>query len=197
MLANTRDFDYDRWAVNTRDIAVQKFRSRIIFAVVITLIVGLQSQAFAQSYGKAFTPLKPQQVETRTTGKPPAPNAPAGAFLQGASCGTIGPQGGDAVSIMGINTAARERPRPPETFPMVPTFLISMLSLSGLVFGIRTLIAKKRVELWLIGSIAAGALLFAGFVWAAVSGPNLTFSLSLVDSARAIFNSNRSCDGFS
>lgn len=170
-----------------------KFRSRIIFAVVITLTVGLQSQAFAQSYGKAFTPIKPQQVETRTTGKPPAPKAPAGVFLQGASCGTIGPQGGDATSITGINTAAAERPRPIERFPMVPTFLVSMLSLSGLVFGLRTLISKKRAQLWLVGSIAAGALLFAGFLWAAVSGPNLTFGLSLSGSARAMFDTNLSC----
>lgn len=173
---------------------MQKFKLETIFSLAIALLIGMQSQSFAQSYGDAFIVQEKAEAKAhRKFGKPESQKLPDGAFLQGASCGTIGPQGGDATSIMGINTAAVERPRPVETFPLVPTFLISMLSISALTFGIRTLISQKRAQLWLVGSIAAGALLFAGFLWAAVSGPNLTFGLSMIDSARQMFNSSLTC----
>ncbi len=153
-----------------------------ILAAAIVLLLGLQSQCLAQSYGDAFssqaamgeigggnntfskTGAQTEQIQNGT--------AP---ILQGASCGTIGPQGGDATSIMGVNTAGALRKTPAEPFPVVPTFLVSMLSLSMLFFGLRSLVVQKRAPLWVVGSVAAGALLFVGFIWAALSEPTYSY----------------------
>ena len=104
-------------------------------------------------------------------GKPEAPvvvqKGPSDVLL-GANCGTIGPQGLDATSIMGVNTAGPVHVT--DSFPVIPTFLFSLLGLSTLAFALRTLVVKKRAPLWVLGSIAFGVLSLSGFLWMALTG---------------------------
>lgn len=173
---------------------MQNLRLETILAVSIALLIGLQSRCLAESYSEnnnfnesLIAQYQAEHIEYKVdhASAPQPSNAPV---LQGASCGTIGPQGGDAAAIMGINTASIHHPPKTETIPLVSIFLVSMLSLSLLGFGLRALLVQKRASLWVIGSVAAGALLFAGFVWAAIFSPPFVFGLSLIDQARLLYN---------
>jgi len=155
---------------------------------MIVFLFGIQSDCLAQSYQQAddsqsysaapALPYAPSPTSRQVVVQTPHQQSGIGssrtgppAYLLGAGCGTIGPQGGDATSIMGVNTAGTVGRSRPE-LPILPTFLILMLSLSLLLFGMRALFTQKGTPLWVVGSIAAGALILAGFLWA-FSGPDM------------------------
>jgi len=111
-----------------------------------------------------------------------APTAsPSAPLLQGASCGTIGPQGADATTIMGVNTHHTVPVTPtfnvelldPEKekkeLPLVPTILLGTLAVSAFAWGIRTLVQKKRAPLWVVGVLAGSLVTIAGFLWNTVA----------------------------
>lgn len=177
---------------------MQTSRVGKVLAVLIVLLLGAQSQGLAQSFGDSFS-VDTAKGTINSSGAPTAQKQDEIPLLQGASCGTIGPQGGDATSIMGVNTAGVVRVTPSsEPFPIIPTFLISLLSLSLLAFGLRALVVKKRAPLWVLGSIIAGALVFAGFLWVALSGSGPTYcfgysGINFLDEARQNYDSTLSC----
>jgi hypothetical protein len=158
-----------------------------ILAVAVVLILNVcsarQNPCFAQEFstgvaGDTASDLQPTSGRVNFgdasgayRGKPSAPlvvqEGPP-VVLQGASCGTIGPQGLDATSIMGVTTGGPIHVT--DSFPVIPTFLFSLLGLSTLAFALRTLVIKKRAPLWVVGSIAFAVLSLSGFIWMALTG---------------------------
>lgn len=125
-------------------------------AMLLLMLFAIQLECSAQSFGDAFSSQAAFEDDAikkdGTTERRP--------ILQGSGCGTIGPQGEEATSIMGVNTAPQEQ----ET-PVVPAFLASMLVLSVAAYGLRRMAVQKRAPLWVLGTVAAGLVALAGFMW--------------------------------
>ncbi len=117
------------------------------FALALTLLITLTTPAFAQSFGDAFssqsssgeigggnttafnTGAQTQQVQEGT--------AP---MLQGATNGTIGPQGGDATSIMGVNTAGTVRVNNLANLEALLNIIANGMEILGIAWGGPTMI---------------------------------------------------------
>ncbi len=116
-------------------------------AVAAALLVGLSTPAFAQSFGDAFssqgsmgevqggnntyynTGAQTEQIQQGT--------AP---ILQGATNGTIGPQGGDATSIMGVNTAGTVRVNNLANLEALLNIIANGMEILGIAWGGPTMI---------------------------------------------------------
>ncbi len=146
-----------------------------IFAVAVVLFLNVcsagQTPCFAQDFATSAASDTDGDVQATKPKAPVVVQKTPPVMLQGANCGTIGPQGLDATSIMGVTGG---RVRVADSFPVIPTFLFSLLGLSTLAFALRTLVLKKRAPLWVLGSIAFATLSLAGFLWMALAG-KLTF----------------------
>lgn len=105
--------------------------------------------------------------------------------LQGASCGTIGPQGPDTASPMlapelppMLPAATNGTIGPPNLdatyvgdvqghhdLPVVPFFLFGTLALSVTVWGLRLIVRKKKAPMWVLGIVAGSVLMVLGLAW--------------------------------
>ena len=117
------------------------------FSVVIALAFALGAPAYAQSYGDAFSSQADMgaidggnnsyyntgaQTEQINQG-----NAP---LLQGATNGTIGPQGSDATSIMGVNTAGTVRVNNLANLEALMNIIANGMEILGIAWGGPTMI---------------------------------------------------------
>ncbi|MBX9671170.1 MAG: hypothetical protein K2X93_26515 [Candidatus Obscuribacterales bacterium] len=106
-------------------------------------------------------------------------------FLQGASCGTIGPQGTDTGSPMlspelspmlpGATNGTIGPPGLDATYvvgvqehhdlPFVPFFLFGTLALSVAAWGLRLIVRKKKAPMWVLGIVAGSVIMMLGLAW--------------------------------
>lgn len=119
-------------------------RFSVIAAVMFTIGI---SPAFAQSFGDAFSSAAETgelsggnnsyyntgtQTELISDGYAPV--------LQGATNGTIGPQGGDATSIMGVNTAGTVRVNNLANLEALMNIIANGMEILGIAWGGPTMI---------------------------------------------------------
>lgn len=118
------------------------------FAVSFAIICGITSApAFAQSYGDAFSSQGQMgeigggnnsfnnsgtQTQQYTNGAAP--------ILQGATNGTIGPQGGDATAVMGVNTAGTVRVNNLANLEALLNIIANGMEILGIAWGGPTMI---------------------------------------------------------
>ena len=116
-------------------------------AVAAALLVGLSTPAFAQSYGDAFSSQGSMgnfQGDNNTyyntgTGTEQLQGG-AAPVLQGATNGTIGPQGQDATSIMGVNTAGTVRVNNLANLEALLNIIANGMEILGIAWGGPTMI---------------------------------------------------------
>ena len=115
-------------------------------ALAAALVLGLSTApAMAQSGGDAFTSQAVEgnigndsgyntgsQTEQITNGASP--------ILQGATNGTIGPQGGDATAIMGVNTAGTVRVNNLANLEALLNIIANGMEILGIAWGGPTMI---------------------------------------------------------
>ena len=115
--------------------------------VMAAVMFGLATPAFAQSFGDAFSSqgamgnaegLNNTYYNTGTgTEQLQGGNAP---LLQGATNGTIGPQGQDATSIMGVNTAGTVRVNNLANLEALLNIIANGMEILGIAWGGPTMI---------------------------------------------------------
>jgi|SRR5579885_3224729 len=117
------------------------------FAVAAAIIVGVTSPAYAQSFGDQFSSMgatgnvqngntdarnSGTQTQQYTNGQSPV--------LQGATNGTIGPQGGDATAVMGVNTAGTVRVNNLANLEALLNIIANGMEILGIAWGGPTMI---------------------------------------------------------
>ncbi|MDZ4832844.1 MAG: hypothetical protein SGJ27_03490 [Candidatus Melainabacteria bacterium] len=118
------------------------------FLVAAAVVLGVSaSPAYAQSFGDAFSS---QSVTGETAGanntfnntgaQTEQINNGAAPILQGATNGTIGPQGGDATSIMGVNTAGTVRVNNLANLEALLNIIANGMEILGIAWGGPTMI---------------------------------------------------------
>ena len=98
------------------------------------------------------------ESETHTA----SPMIPA-PILQGATGGAIGPPS-SPVALPGVCIEPTQIATKRSESPVIPTLLFASLALSLIFVGVRSLVFKKRAPLFVLGLIAAGALMLVGFM---------------------------------
>ncbi|MBX3076434.1 hypothetical protein KF728_24185 [Candidatus Obscuribacterales bacterium] len=116
-------------------------------AVAAALLVGLSTPAFAQSFGDAFSSQGSMgevqggnNTGYNTGAQTEQIQQGAAPILQGATNGTIGPQGGDATSIMGVNTAGTVRVNNLANLEALLNIIANGMEILGIAWGGPTMI---------------------------------------------------------
>jgi hypothetical protein len=116
-------------------------------AVAAALLVGLSTPAFAQSFGDAFSSQGSMgevqggnNTYYNTGAQTEQIQQGAAPILQGATNGTIGPQGGDATSIMGVNTAGTVRVNNLANLEALLNIIANGMEILGIAWGGPTMI---------------------------------------------------------
>lgn len=114
--------------------------------LVAAFIVGLSfGPAFAQSSGDAFSSQAVEGLQTNNSGYNTGSQTEqivdgAAPILQGATNGTIGPQGGDATAIMGVNTAGTVRVNNLANLEALLNIIANGMEILGIAWGGPTMI---------------------------------------------------------
>lgn len=123
-----------------------------------TLEPGHSDQFFSDSVPHLASPtIAPPMLQGAPNGYVEPP------MLQGATNGTIGPPS-TSVALPGVCIDGTQVPTKKAESPVLPTLLFASLSLSLIFVGVRSLVFKKRAPLFILGLIAAGALMLVGFM---------------------------------
>jgi hypothetical protein len=119
-------------------------RSIAAFGIVAALAIGLSAPANAQAIGDTFNSSGVQGTMGYTGGNTGAQttqfgaaNAPA---LQGATNGTIGPQGNDATYVTGLNTAGTVRVNNLANLEALLNIIANGMEILGIAWGGPTMI---------------------------------------------------------
>ncbi|MBX3075614.1 hypothetical protein KF707_13675 [Candidatus Obscuribacterales bacterium] len=123
-------------------------RSLTKLLVATALLAGITcAPAHAQSYGDAFSSQSTMgevqggnNTYYNTGAQTQQINAGASPILQGATNGTIGPQGGDATSIMGVNTAGTVRVNNLANLEALLNIIANGMEILGIAWGGPTMI---------------------------------------------------------
>lgn len=83
--------------------------------------------------------------------------------LQGATMGTIGPQGEEPTYIEGVNTSSAQVIM--TEFPRMEQVTITGATLSMSALLALFLLRKKKAAMWSLGATSAAVLLVSGFAW--------------------------------
>ena len=124
---------------------MRQLTKMLVAAVVVLGVSG--APAFAQSYGDAFSSqgsMGNYQGDNNTyyntgTGTEQLQGG-AAPILQGATSGTIGPQGQDATSIMGVNTAGTVRVNNLANLEALLNIIANGMEILGIAWGGPTMI---------------------------------------------------------
>lgn len=113
--------------------------------IALALSFGLFTPAFAQSYGDAFSSQAVVGNQSNSTANNTGAQTEqisngAAPILQGATNGTIGPQGGDATSIMGVNTAGTVRVNNLANLEALLNIIANGMEILGIAWGGPTMI---------------------------------------------------------
>ena len=148
----------------------------LILAMVFTVLSAYPSYAQnarngTAAVGSAFVS-KPQTGSGVVKGagmvapiEPAAGTTTAAApVLQGASCGTIGPIGTDAVASPAIITPISAVSQPHQ-LPPIPTLLFFTLTLTAAAWGLQDIAKKRRVSIINAGVLVGAIVLALGFTW--------------------------------
>lgn len=139
----------------------------VTFALLFTLIIASKPLA---SIAKQPV-VKPEMTPTIVVSPEERTKYPA---LQGASCGTIGPQGEDAAPILPGTTNGTIGPPGLDATALEPTddhrgafmpVLILAFAASSVIGAFRTLRNNKKNALWIYGGVAVIVLMTTGFLW--------------------------------
>ena len=114
-------------------------------AVAATLSFTLPSVALAQSYGDAFSSQGVEGNQSNNTGYNTGAQTEqisngTAPILQGATNGTIGPQGGDASAVMGVNTAGTVRVNNLANLEALLNIIANGMEILGIAWGGPTMI---------------------------------------------------------
>lgn len=126
-------------------IKLQSGIKALALVTVISLGIGLSAPAQAQSGGDAFSSQGVEGNQTNNTGYNTGSQTEqivngASPILQGATNGTIGPQGGDATSIMGVNTAGTVRVNNLANLEALLNIIANGMEILGIAWGGPTMI---------------------------------------------------------
>ena len=122
---------------------MRKLTNIIVAAAVVFGISAVP--AFAQSGGDAFSSQGVEGLQTNNSGYNTGSQTEqivdgAAPILQGATNGTIGPQGGDATSIMGVNTAGTVRVNNLANLEALLNIIANGMEILGIAWGGPTMI---------------------------------------------------------
>ena len=115
--------------------------------------------------------VKPEMTPTIVVSPEPVSESP---ILQGASCGSIGPQGEDAAPMLSGTTNGTIGPPALDATALGPTdkhqsafipVLILAFAASSVLGAFRTLRKNKKNALWIYGGVAVIVLMTTGFLW--------------------------------
>jgi|AGTN01.1.fsa_nt_gi hypothetical protein len=114
--------------------------------VAAAIVFGISAvPAFAQSGGDAFSSQSVEGNQTNNSGFNTGSQTEqivdgTAPILQGATNGTIGPQGGDATSIMGVNTAGTVRVNNLANLEALLNIIANGMEILGIAWGGPTMI---------------------------------------------------------
>ncbi len=116
-------------------------------AVTAAVLFGLSTPAFAQSFGDAFSSQAVEgskggtlNSEYNTGTQTQHIDQGSSPVLQGATNGTIGPQGIDATSVMGVNTAGTVRVNNLANLEALLNIIANGMEILGIAWGGPTMI---------------------------------------------------------
>ncbi len=117
--------------------------TQLTMASVIAL--SLTAPAFAQSFGDAYssqgdTGIQQQNSDKNTGSQTQQYNAGQSPMLQGATNGTVGPQGADATVVMGVNTAGTVRVNNLANLEALLNIIANGMEILGIAWGGPTMI---------------------------------------------------------
>ncbi len=120
-------------------------RSLTKLSLATAIVCGLSTPAFAQSFGDAYTSQGDTGIQEQTSFKNTGSqtqqyNAGQSPMLQGATNGTVGPQGADATVVMGVNTAGTVRVNNLANLEALLNIIANGMEILGIAWGGPTMI---------------------------------------------------------